>query len=63
MSQRTKQVVAKKNLVLSALFLIAGLHMLSMVIYLKVEDTQGDILTLYSILLISFSALVYKEGK
>lgn len=49
----------KKNILLSLLFYVSGLVILSMVVYLEIGDVTGGILISYSLLLVGFSALVY----
>lgn len=49
----------KKNVLLSLLFYISGLVVLSTVVYLEIGEVTGEILVSYSLLLVGFSALVY----
>lgn len=49
----------KKNLILSILFLIGGLYILFMVAYLGMNDMAGAVLTMYSMIQLSFSALMF----
>lgn len=53
----------KKNLVLSILFLIGGLYILFMVGYLGMNDLSGAVLTMYSMVQLSFSALMFHAYK